>query len=131
MEMKGGIFTGERSYFSSRVIGANRLIEREGFEWRKLDKTNRGDAGQKDGFKLVMVRTREVIATFEKDDDSAPGIGTLGYFKFHVEEERLGEECEVMAVISLLGVIEKERRRGGSRTNGLFKDRCGLGGFLN
>lgn len=131
VEKKGGIMRGERFSFSSFVHGLDGRVTRERLEWRHRERRVGNGRDEKEGFKLTMTRTRQIVAIYEKDENDSYGSETLGHLKFVAEEGFLGEETEVVATVSLLSIVERERRNGGTRQLGMFANRCGLGGFID
>ena len=99
---------------------------REWFEWRK-DKGNEksdlwcgidlrfGD-GSTQKLKLVNARSGEVMAGFTRSEDD----NGLGVFRFCGQE--IGGEFDVLAVMSLLSIVERGRRRGSNRLSKAFKE---------
>jgi len=102
---------------------------REWYEWRK-DKSGEkrdlwcgieinlgeGSSQRCQKLKLVHVRTGEVVAGFVRSEDD----GGLGLFRFYGDE--IGGEFDVMAVMSLLSVVERGRRRGSNRLSKAFRN---------
>lgn len=131
LEMKGGRLRWERFYFSCMVPrNDSGKMASEKFEWRRLER-KRGDVKRQiDGYHVVRTRSGDAVAVFEE----SPGLGggIMGTLTFAVQEETLGGEFDIIAVMSLISVIEKERRRGiASRPKLSLYDRCGLGGLLD
>ncbi|TVY75717.1 hypothetical protein LSUE1_G005668, partial [Lachnellula suecica] len=109
----GGIFTPEKYAFCHTLP---RSFVRERFEWRYSSGPfiRTGD-GQKEsgGLKLIRVTTGETVAVYaglgNVSNDSSP---VVGMFRFLAGESlvNLGEEFEILAVLSILTVVEKQRR---------------------
>jgi hypothetical protein len=101
----------------------------EWFEWKK-DTTNASRANrwcgldlgmegarQSQSLKLVSSRTGEVKAIFVRAEDEEP---SLGLFRFY--GDIIGGEFDVLAVMSLLSVVERGRRRGSNRLSKAFRN---------
>jgi hypothetical protein len=110
----GGIFTAEKHSFSHTLT---RSGVRERFEWRNSSRSfSRSFDGDKDtgGLKLIRVSTGDVIAVYA-GLGQRPGGKTsrvLGMFRFLQGEGSagLGEDLEVLAIVSLLSIVERGRR---------------------
>lgn len=106
---------------------------RECYEWKRdksREKAKSGDGawcgldvnwghgahGQSESLKLVNSRTKEMVAGFVRGDESK---GSLGVFRFFGDE--IGGEFDVMAVMSLLSVVERGRRKGSNRLSKAFR----------
>lgn len=102
---------------------------REWYEWRKDKGSERRDlwCGIEIGFgegssqrcqKLTLMNTRsgEIVAGFERSEDD----NGLGVFRFYGDE--IGGEFDVLAVMSLLSVVERGRRRGSNRLSKAFRN---------
>lgn len=109
-------------------VETGRERRREWFEWRKDrsgEKRERwcgievrlgeGTSQRCQKLKLVNVRTSEVVAGFTRSEDD----GTLGLFRFCGDD--IGGEFDVLAVMSLLSVVERGRRKGSNRLSKAFR----------
>lgn len=76
-----------------------------------------GPNGQSESLKLVNSRTKEMVAGFVRGDDNK---GSLGIFRFFGDE--IGGEFDVMALMSLLSVVERGRRKGSNRLSKAFRN---------
>lgn len=82
---------------------------KEQFEWKRSSGQEVANLmGKPHGGKLVRVKTGEVVAAW-----TLPRMlnKKKGKMSFLGNREVLGEKFELMAVISILGIMEKERRR--------------------
>jgi hypothetical protein len=109
----GGIFTPEKYAFCHTLP---RSFVRERFEWRySSGPFIRTQDGQKEsgGLKLIRVTTGETVAVYaglgNVSNNASP---VIGMFRFLTGDSLvgLGEEFEILAVLSILTVIEKQRR---------------------
>ncbi|TVY46864.1 hypothetical protein LOCC1_G002789 [Lachnellula occidentalis] len=109
----GGIFSPEKYSFCHTLP---RSFVRESFEWRySSGPFIRTQDGNKEtgGLKLIRVTTGETVAVYA-------GLGSVsneerpvvGMFRFLAGENlvNLGEEFDILAVMSILTVVEKQRR---------------------
>ncbi len=81
--------------------------KRERFEWRHSSGPEVSALeGRSRGLKLVRVGTGEVVAAYAKTGMSARKIGKFRW----VSNEEWGEEAGILVVISLLAIVERERR---------------------
>ena len=103
---------------------------RERYEWRK-DKTGEkkrdlwcgfetnfaeGSSQRCQKLKLVNARSGNVVAGFMRSDDD----NSLGLFRF--QGDTVGGEFDVVAVMSLLSVVERGRRKGSNRLSRAFRN---------
>ncbi|KAG9237865.1 hypothetical protein BJ875DRAFT_452635 [Amylocarpus encephaloides] len=113
----GGMFSAEKFSFSHTLP---RSFVRERFEWRyssgPFTRTSEG-AKESGGLKLVRVSTGDTVAVYAGLGGTAKHVGSrskrvLGMFRFLSGGGlvNLGEEFEVLAVMSILSVVEKSRR---------------------
>ena len=90
-------------------VGGNQTPER--FEW-KNSKGNevRSLNGKSHGMKLVRVKTGEVVAAWAPPNSGTRKRGKMAF----LNREVLGENFEIMTVVTILAIMEKARRgRGG------------------
>jgi hypothetical protein len=140
------------------TIQAKRAAAGAEFEWRASLDTKRNGFNvrmhasekqlqhtDKQGYKLIKVDTKEVIASFDKEEKENSTVNTLGTLRFVGEEERFTDEFNVLALISLLSLLERGRRKSAASssvspmtarnwnksTGDFFRDRCGLGGLFS
>lgn len=109
----GGIFSPEKYAFCHTLP---RSFVRERFEWRYSSgpfiRTQDGNK-ESGGLKLIRVTTGETVAVYaglgNVGNDERP---VVGMFRFLAGENlvNLGEEFEILAVMSILTVVEKQRR---------------------
>jgi len=109
----GGIFSPEKYAFCHTLP---RSFVRERFEWRYSSgpfiRTQDGNK-ESGGLKLIRVTTGETVAVYaglgNVSSDERP---VVGMFRFLAGENLvgLGEEFEILAVMSILTVVEKQRR---------------------
>lgn len=81
---------------------------KEKFEWKRSSGQEVANLmGKSNGEKLVRVKTGEVVAAW-----TLPGMSNKkkGKMSFLGNREVLGEKFELMAVICILGIMEKARR---------------------
>lgn len=109
-----GIFTSERHGFSHTLLKTN---TREKFEWRSSSRSfsrSFDEDSDRGGLKLVRVQTGDVVAVYAGLGQKAGEVRTrvVGMFRFLQGEgdDGLGEDFEVLAVVSLLSIVEKGRR---------------------
>ncbi|KAK0107974.1 hypothetical protein ONS96_003756 [Cadophora gregata f. sp. sojae] len=96
-------------HFFTVPVGGNQTPER--FEW-KSSKGNevRSLNGKSHGMKLVRVRTGEVVVAWAPPNSGTRKRGKMAF----LNREVLGENFEIMAVVTILAIMEKARRgRGG------------------
>lgn len=99
---------------------------RERYEWKK-DRT--GEKREKwcgmgvgegarhcQKLKLLNARSNETVATFVRSDDDEG----LGLFRFHGDQ--MEGEFDVLALMSLLSVVERGRRKGSNRLSKAFRN---------
>lgn len=111
----GGIFSAEKFCFSYTLP---RSFVRERFEWRYSSGPfirNSEGAKESGGLKLVRVTNGETVAVYAGFGGSArppTSRRVLGMFRFlsGTGLANLGEEFEVLAVMSILAVVERSRR---------------------
>ena len=99
-------------------------LTREKFEWRRsststpLLGTEEMKEGENGGLKLVRISTAETVAVYAGVRRNERGRRIVGIFRFLGEDDLgrvineggLGEEFDVLAIVSLLAVLEKGRR---------------------
>jgi hypothetical protein len=97
--------------------------EREMFEWKSSSGAEvQTLQGRSHGMKLVRMRSGEVVAAWTRANS---GHEKKDKISFLTEDRRvLGERFELMAVISVLAMIEKARKKNNSASSG-----GGLGSF--
>ena len=109
----GGIFSAEKYEFCHTLPWNN---VRERFEWRHTSgpffRTYDRDSG---GLKLIRVSTGDVIAVYAGLGQSSRASNpsrVLGMFRFLRGDSTvgLGEEFEVLAIVSILSLVERGRR---------------------
>ncbi|KAG4429704.1 hypothetical protein IFR05_014815 [Cadophora sp. M221] len=94
-------------YFTVEV-GGNQIPER--FEW-KNSKGNevRSLNGKRHGMKLVRAKTGEVVVAWAPPNSGTRKRGKMAF----LNRDALGEKFEIMAVVSILAIMEKGRRGSG------------------
>lgn len=117
----GGIFTTEKHGFYHTFPST---LAREKFEWRHNSRTDSTaflaleGVKESGGLKLVRISTAESVAVYAGVRRKAEGRRVVGLFRFIGEDESgrsienrgLEEEFEVLALVSLLAVLERGRR---------------------
>lgn len=101
---KDGVFSSCRVFYCT-LPGSN---VNERFEWKRSSGQEVASLhGRSHGDKLVRVKTGEVVAAW-----TLPGMSTKkkGKMSFLGNREVLGDKFELMAVICMLGIMEKARR---------------------
>jgi hypothetical protein len=68
--------------------------------------------GHSTGMKLIRVSTGEVIAVYANVSISVKKKGRMSFLMSEMSEMDLGFEFQLMAVMSVLSILEIERRRG-------------------
>jgi hypothetical protein len=109
------MLTTEKHAFSHVLPGA---FVPENFEWRQTSRTfvrNLHGGNEGNGLKLVRTRTNETIAVYAglgKRDGRGEAAKVLGTLKFVGQDggPNLGEDFEVLTVMSILSVVERARR---------------------
>lgn len=102
--VKEGVFSSCR-IFSCTLPGSN---VKERFEWKRSSGQEVASLhGRSHGEKLVRAKTGEIVAAW-----TLPGMSNKkkGKMSFLGNREVLGEKFELMAVICMLGIMEKARR---------------------
>ncbi|TVY52083.1 hypothetical protein LCER1_G007965 [Lachnellula cervina] len=109
----GGIFSPEKYAFCHTLP---RSFVRERFEWRYSSgpfiRTQDGNK-ESGGLKLIRVTTGETVAVYAGlGNVSNEERSVVGMFRFLAGENlvNLGEEFDILAVMSILTVVEKQRR---------------------
>lgn len=117
----GGIFTTEKHGFYHTSPST---LAREKFEWRQSSSSNSAPFAtmealkESGGLKLVRISRAESVAVYAGVRRKAEGRRVAGLFRFlgeddlgrSIENGGLGEEFEVLALVSLLAVLERGRR---------------------
>jgi hypothetical protein len=111
----GGIFTTEKYSFSHTLP---RTLVREKFEWRYTSGPfvrTLESARESGGLKLIRMRTGDVVAVYAGLGPSSRASNpsrVMGMFRFLRGEETagLGGEFEALAIISILSIVERNRR---------------------
>jgi len=102
--VKDGVFSSCRVFYCA--LPGSHVNER--FEWKRSSGQEVASLhGRNHGEKLVRVKTGEIVAAW-----TLPGMSTKkkGKMSFLGNREVLGEKFELMAVICMLGIMEKTRR---------------------
>lgn len=77
----------------------------ERFDWKLAGRHKAGDLGRVGALNLVRFRTGQIVATYSK---VCWALTKRGKMEFLVED--YGRSWEALAVMSLLGVLEMEKR---------------------
>jgi hypothetical protein len=109
-----GIFTTEKYSFGHTH---QRTGVRERFEWRNSSRSFIRSFDEKQetgGLKLVRIRTGDVIAVYAglgqtKAQNTSRVVGMFRFLKGD-SSHGLGEDLEVLAIVSLLSIVERARR---------------------
>ncbi|KAH7346882.1 hypothetical protein BKA65DRAFT_503522 [Rhexocercosporidium sp. MPI-PUGE-AT-0058] len=89
-------------------IGGSQTPER--FEWKNSQGSEvRSLNGKKHGMKLVRTKTGEVVVAWAPPNSGTRKRGKMAF----LSRDALGEKFEVMAVVSILAIMEKGRRGSG------------------
>lgn len=95
--------------FVVQVPGRN---HREQFAWKSIKKRELVFFDNRvNEMKLVNCRTEETLATWTKATLSPKKLGKMCFLS--EDRNKLGERFELMAVITLLSIIEREKRKDG------------------
>lgn len=68
--------------------------------------------GKKYGMKLVRTKTGEVVVAWAPPNSGSRKRGKMAFLR----KAELGEQFEIMAVVSILAIMEKGRRGSGAST---------------
>ncbi|RKF60387.1 hypothetical protein OnM2_051033 [Erysiphe neolycopersici] len=95
--------------FVVQVPGRN---QREQFAWKSIKKRELVFFDSKlNGMKLVNCKTGEILATWTRAILSSRKLGKMCFLG--EDRNNLGERFELMAVITLLSILEREKRKDG------------------